>query len=202
MFTGIIETIGEVISTTDTSVNKKITINPQKHGFLHDVRTGDSISVNGACMTVEQNDADKFYFTAIHETLQKTNLGLLSTGNKVNLEKAMKPEKRIDGHFVQGHIDTTGEVMNINNLGGTWEFFISFKSSFSDNVIYVGSIAVNGISLTVADIVDDNDEKTTIKIAVIPHTFENTNMKFLKPNSIVNIEFDMLGKYVKMIIQK
>lgn len=106
MFTGIIETIGEVISTTDTSVNKKITINPQKHGFLHDVRTGDSISVNGACMTVEQNDADKFYFTAIHETLQKTNLGLLSTGNKVNLEKAMKPEKRIDGHFVQGHIDT------------------------------------------------------------------------------------------------
>ncbi|KXK03691.1 MAG: riboflavin synthase [Ignavibacteriaceae bacterium] len=202
MFTGIIETIGEVISTTDTSVNKKITINPQKHGFLHDVRTGDSISVNGACMTVEQNDADKFYFTAIHETLQKTNLGLLSTGNKVNLEKAMKPEKRIDGHFVQGHIDTTGEVMNINNLGGTWEFFISFKSSFSDNVIYVGSIAVNGISLTVADIVDDNDEKTTIKIAVIPHTFENTNMKFLKPNSIVNIEFDMLGKYVKRIIQK
>lgn len=92
--------------------------------------------------------------------------------------------------------------MNINNLGGTWEFFISFKSSFSDNVIYVGSIAVNGISLTVADIVDDNDEKTTIKIAVIPHTFENTNMKFLKPNSIVNIEFDMLGKYVKRIIQK
>ncbi|KAA0211667.1 MAG: riboflavin synthase [Ignavibacteria bacterium] len=202
MFTGIIETIGEVISTTDTSVNKKITINPQKHGFLHDVRTGDSISVNGACMTVEQNDADKFYFTAIHETLQKTNLGLLSTGNKVNLEKAMKPEKRIDGHFVQGHIDTTGEVMNINNLGGTWEFFISFKSSFSDNVIYVGSIAVNGISLTVADIVDDNNEKTIIKIAVIPHTFENTNMKFLKPNSIVNIEFDMLGKYVKRIIQK
>lgn len=201
MFTGIIETTGSIYSIKDSGANKEISITPGATSFLDDVKTGDSIAVNGACMTIEEKIENRFKFTAINETLSKTNFGYFNQGDLVNLEKAMKPEMRVDGHFVQGHVDTTGTVIKINDLGNTWEFFIEFPSKFRENVIYVGSIAIDGISLTIAEIVEDKSESSIIKVAIIPHTFEVTNMKHLSTGSIVNIEFDMLGKYVKRIIQ-
>lgn len=201
MFTGIIETTGRVTSINPTESNREITIEPNSNAFLDDVKTGDSIAVNGACMTMEDIKNGSFRFTAIHETLSKTNLGYLKIGDEVNLEKAMKTEMRVDGHFVQGHVDTTGNVIKVKDLGYTWEYFIEFPARFSENVIYVGSIAVNGISLTIAEIVEDKSDTTIIKVAIIPHTFEVTNIKYLQEGNTVNLEFDMLGKYVKRILQ-
>lgn len=201
MFTGIIETTGTVTSINTTESNKELIIEPYSNEFLIDVKTGDSIAVNGACMTVEEIINGTFKFTAIHETLSKTNLGYLKIEDEVNLEKAMKTEMRVDGHFVQGHVDTTGNVIKVKDLIKTWEYFIEFPAKFSENVIYVGSIAIDGISLTIAEIVEDKRDVTIIKVAIIPHTFDVTNIKDLQEGSIVNLEFDMLGKYVKRIIQ-
>ena len=201
MFTGIIETTGTVTSINPTESNKELIIEPYSNEFLIDVKTGDSIAVNGACMTVEEIRNGTFKFTAIHETLTKTNLGYLNIEDEVNLEKAMKTEMRVDGHFVQGHVDTTGNVIKVKDLIKTWEYFIEFPAKFSENVIYVGSIAIDGISLTIAEIVEDKRDVTIIKVAIIPHTYDVTNIKDLQEGSIVNLEFDMLGKYVKRIIQ-
>lgn len=201
MFTGIIETTGTVTSINPTESNKELIIEPYSNEFLIDVKTGDSIAVNGACMTVEEIINGTFKFTAIHETLSKTNLGYLKIEDEVNLEKAMKTEMRVDGHFVQGHVDTTGNVIKVKDLIKTWEYFIEFPAKFSENVIYVGSIAIDGISLTIAEIVEDKRDVTIIKVAIIPHTYDVTNIKDLQEGSIVNLEFDMLGKYVKRIIQ-
>lgn len=201
MFTGIIQCLGEVASKSEKGDGIKFSLKVIPN-FIQDIKIGDSISINGACMTIEDKTNDTFEFTTINESLNKTNFNLLKKKDSVNLEKAMNLYSKLDGHIVQGHIDLTGIVKKINPKKDSWEFLIEFDSKFRDNIIYVGSIAINGVSLTIADIVSESSKNILIKVAIIPHTYEVTNFKFLKENDIVNIEFDMMGKYVKRIISE
>lgn len=202
MFTGIIQTIGEIIRMQPEGDGIRFAVKPADDKFLASARIGESISINGACMTAELVTENEFEFTTIKESLSKTNLGLLQTGDKVNIETAMTMNSKLDGHIVQGHVDTTGTVEEIKPLENSYEFFISFPSKFRQNIIYVGSIAVNGVSLTIAEIVSEDNDKVTIKIAIIPHTYEVTTFGNLKAGDKVNIEFDMIGKYVQRIMDK
>jgi riboflavin synthase len=152
-------------------------------------------------MTITSKNSASFTFDTMAESLKKTNLGLLKSGSLVNLERAMSAGARFDGHFVQGHVDTTGLITKINKLDGSWEIFIEFPKKLADSVIYVGSISVDGISLTVAEIVKDKGTKAVIKVAIIPHTLKVTKLGQAKPGDVVNIEFDMIGKYIKRIIE-
>ena len=201
MFTGIIQDTGRILSADNKGDSKKFSVYVQEE-FLQGVKIGDSISVNGACMTVESYSKDNFEFTTIAESLSITNLGKLQTGSYINLEKSMTMNSKLDGHIVSGHVDTIGLVDKVIENEDSWEFFIKFSNKFSDNVIYKGSIAINGVSLTIAEIVKEGNKNTTIRISIIPHTFNHTNFKFLREGDIINIEFDLLGKYVKRILRK
>jgi len=196
MFTGIVTDMGKIVANKPKGDSIKFLVEPTIRQYLNDIKTGDSMAINGACMTIESKRGNKFEFTTINESLSKTNLGDLKIGSFVNLEKPMKINSKLDGHIVQGHVDATGTVKKINRLKDSWEFFIEFSSKFRDNIIYVGSISINGVSLTIAQIVSENKRTVTVKVAIIPHTFEVTNFKFFKPGTKVNIEFDMMGKYV------
>jgi riboflavin synthase len=201
MFTGIVETTGKIVSMKKLGTNIRFLVRPNQKGYLKDIKIGDSISINGACMTVTTKRDGSFTFDTIAESLKKTNLGTLEVNSFVNLERAMKAGSRFDGHFVQGHVDTTGKITRINKLEGSWEIFIEFSKALAKSVIYVGSISVNGISLTVAEILTQGRSKTCIKIAIIPHTLEVTNLGSAKVGDLVNIEFDMIGKYINRIIE-
>ncbi|MDZ4713215.1 MAG: riboflavin synthase [bacterium] len=196
MFTGIIQDLGTLSAMNKGAHSIEFTVSPLSKTFLKDVNTGDSISINGACMTVEKSIEGQFTFTTISESLKKTNLGLLEMNDVVNLEKAMTLHSKLDGHIVQGHIDTTGNVCDIVINDNVREYFIEFPAAFRNNVIPVGSIAINGVSLTIAEIINETQESVRIKVAIIPHTFEVTNFKKLVKNDRVNIEFDLMGKYV------
>jgi len=200
MFTGIVTDTGKVLSIKPYGDSIKFIVQTTDKSYLKKIRTGHSMAINGACMTIEKFKDNKFNFTTIKESLSKTNLGFLKKGDFVNLEKPMGLNSTLDGHLVQGHIDTTGTVTKINKLEDSWEYFIKFSSRFKDNIIYVGSISVNGVSLTIAEIVKETKNDVTIKVSIIPHTFEVTNFKDMRVNDKVNIEFDMLGKYVKRIM--
>ncbi len=200
MFTGIIQDLGKIEIKRPKGDSLRFIVKAVSKKFLKGVKNGDSVSINGACMTVEKTDKKKFEFTTINESLKKTNLGLLKEKSIVNLEKAMTLNSKLDGHLVQGHIDTTGIVEKIILKKDSYEFYIAFPVNFRDNIISVGSIAINGVSLTIAEISKETSESITIKVAIIPHTFKVTNFKNLKQNDIVNIEFDMMGKYVMRIV--
>ena len=200
MFTGIVTDTGKVISKKKKGDSIVFIVQPTIRGYLKDIKTGDSMSIDGACMTIEKTTSNKFQFTTIKESLSKTNLGSVEVNSYINLEKPMKINSTLDGHIVQGHVDTTGTVEKINRLKDSWEYFVKFSSKFRENIIYVGSISINGISLTIAEIVKETKRSVLIKVAIIPHTYEVTNFQYLKPKDPVNIEFDMLGKYVKRII--
>lgn len=200
MFTGIVQDTGKVTGRIIKGDSLKFQVEPSDKTFLKDIKAGESISINGACMTVERKRQGKFDFTTVNESLSKTNLSTLKLKDLVNLEKAMTLSSRLDGHIVQGHVDTTGTIKKIITLKDSWEYFIEFSGEFRQNVIYVGSISVNGVSLTIAQIVKESRRDVLIKVAIIPHTFEVTNFKNMKVNDPVNIEFDMLGKYVKRIL--
>ena len=202
MFTGIVTDTGKVIKTTPRGDSIKFTIEPTKKTYLKDRKKGDSIAINGACMTIEAIRNGKFEFTTVNESLSKTNLGNLFKGSFVNLEKPMKMHESLDGHIVQGHVDATGKVYKVNQLKDSWEFFFEFPAKFRKNIIYVGSISVNGISLTIAEIVKETSKSVIIKVAIIPHTYSATNFRYLKPGDKVNLEFDMLGKFVLRILGK
>ncbi|MBL8006940.1 MAG: riboflavin synthase [Ignavibacteria bacterium] len=200
MFTGIVQTTGKITGRKLKGDSIKFTVTPEAGGYLRDIRPGESISVNGACMTVESRQPGKFEFTTVNESLSKTNLGALKLNDFVNLEKAMKLDSKLDGHIVQGHVDTTGTVKKIIRLKDSHEFYFEFSPRFRDNIIYVGSISINGVSLTVAQIVKESKKSILIKTAIIPHTIKITNFRYMKEKDPVNIEFDMLGKYVKRIM--
>lgn len=202
MFTGIIQTTGKVVSKNLEGDGIKFYVRPEDESLLAGLNIGDSIAINGACMTVESKSDNDFTFTTINESLGKTNLGALEPNSYINLEPAMTMSSKLDGHIVQGHVDTTGTVKDIKPLENSHEYFIEFPTRFKSNVIYVGSIAINGVSLTVADIVSEDENNVTIKIAIIPHTYKVTTFKDLKPDDIVNIEFDMIGKYVQRIVEQ
>ncbi len=201
MFTGIVETTGKVISKTKEGSGIRLLVQPNASGYLKSMKVGDSMAINGACMTLTSKNAKSFTFDTMAESLKKTNLGLLRSGSLVNLERAMSAGSRFDGHFVQGHVDTTGTITKINKLEGSWEVFIEFPKSLADSIIYVGSISIDGISLTVAEILKSKKANAQIKVAIIPHTLEVTTLGSAKPGDVVNIEFDMIGKYIKRILE-
>ena len=188
MFTGIIETLGLVTEISISGTNRSFWIqSPLSSTFKID----QSISHNGVCLTVEAVKADKHKVTAVQETLEKTSLQQWTEGSYINLERSLLPSSRLDGHFVQGHVDTTGVCEQIENMDGSWLFTFSFPQSFASLIIEKGSISLNGTSLTVFNVTDHS-----FQVAIIPYTFENTIFKYLKEEEIVNLEFDMLGKYI------
>jgi riboflavin synthase len=189
MFTGIIEEIGKIqrISRVGTAVRFKIEV----VSISKEIKNGDSISVNGACLTVVNFGRDYFEVEAVEETISRTNLGLLNVGSFVNLERARRFNDRIDGHIVQGHVDTTGIIRRIEPKLESNIFYISYPSNYRDLIVSKGSIAVDGVSLTVVDVFDES-----FSVSLIGYTMENTTSKFRKVGDVVNLEFDIIGKYV------
>ena len=188
MFTGIIESLGEIklITKSDTNINFTI-----KSSLAGDLKVDQSLSHNGVCLTIV-NIAEKTYsVTAVSETLDVTSLKNLKLGDLVNLERSMKMNGRLDGHIVQGHVDQTGICTSIKNKNGSWVFSFEFNASQKNITIEKGSITINGVSLTVI-----NSNKNSFSVAIIPYTYENTNFHKLIKGEIVNLEFDVLGKYI------
>ena len=188
MFTGIIESLGRVNAIESKGTNKTFWI---ASPISHELKVDQSISHNGVCLTVEEQKDDLHRVTAIEETLEKSNLGHWQPGDFVNLERCLVMNGRLDGHIVQGHVDTTATCLDRKDLNGSWEFRFEFPKKFSRLVIEKGSICLNGISLTIFNV-----KKTKFDIAVIPYTFEHTNIHSIIAGSKVNLEFDLIGKYV------
>jgi riboflavin synthase len=191
MFTGIVKDVGEVIAATRKGNGLRLKIRFNTDEFS-DLKIDESVNCSGACQTVVAIDGNAFEVDTVAETLKKTTLGSWRVGTKVNLERALRPIDRMGGHYVQGHVDSVGMIESIHNLSNSWEVWISFDITFEANVVPVGSIAVDGISLTVAE-VDGN----RFKVAIIPYTWEHTTMHTKKVGESVNLEFDILGKYVQ-----
>jgi riboflavin synthase len=193
MFTGIIEALGIIKSVSTAGSNKTFRISSSLASKL---RVDQSISHDGVCLTIEWVAGDEFQVTAIRETLMKTGLSEWKEGRSVNLERSLELHGRLDGHMVQGHADTTAVCLERKDQQGSWVYRFEFPESFRNLVIEKGSIAVNGISLTCFDVTS-----RTFSVAIIPYTFENTNIGEVQPGSQVNIEFDMIGKYVYRVLQ-
>ena len=194
MFTGIIETLGTVIKTDKKGTNKNFCI---ESDISSDLKVDQSISHNGVCLTVTKVRGGKHWVTAIDESLQKSNLGSLKIGDLVNLERCMIANGRFDGHIVQGHVDQTGICKSIKEAGGSWLFDFEYDSSLGNMTVEKGSICINGVSLTCF-----NSKSNGFTVAIIPYTFEHTNFKQLKSGDTVNLEFDIIGKYVKRLLNK
>jgi riboflavin synthase len=194
MFTGLVEEKGILSKKNPTGEGYQLEISCKK--VIEDLKVGDSIAVNGCCLTIVKKDNQKFAVDVIEETLKKTNLGALSEGGRVNLERSLKADARLGGHFVLGHIDTTGSVDEVKELSNSHWMKINFPEKFKKNLIYVGSVAIDGVSMTVAEL-DDN----SFSVGIIPHTWEETVFSDKKPGDPVNLEFDVLGKYVERIME-
>jgi len=194
MFTGLIEEIGMIDSAVQYKGGRKIRVKANK--VLEGIGIDDSIAINGCCQTVVNYDSNIFEVVSIEETLRKTNLGELKKGDRVNLERAMISGGRLGGHIVQGHVDCVGEVSRIINEPTSRQISIKFPKEFENNVINVGSICINGISLTVA-----NTKDNELTVAVIPHTLSETNISELVVGNKVNLEFDMIGKYISKMVE-
>lgn len=194
MFTGIIEAVGVVERMEENGSNIDFTLTCP---FAQELKIDQSLAHNGCCLTVVEIKDDQYVVTAINETLEKTNLGKWETGTVVNLERCMKMDGRLDGHIVQGHVDKTGEVVGIENKDGSYYITIKYEADGNFVTVPQGSITVNGISLTVA-----NSEDSQFSVAIIPYTWEFTNMQFLKVGDKVNLEFDIIGKYIARLIKK
>ncbi len=191
MFTGIIETLGVIQEIKKTDDNLQITI---QSSITSELKIDQSVAHNGVCLTVVSIHKDLYTVTAIRETIEKTNLGEWKTGDIVNLERAMKLGDRLDGHIVQGHVDQTGICKNIESANGSWYFTFEYNPEWNNLTIEKGSITVNGVSLTVV-----NSKKNEFSVAIIPYTYENTNFKHFNIGSKINLEFDVIGKYVSKL---
>jgi riboflavin synthase len=188
MFTGLIETLGEVAEVKPTPAGFRLRLTT---GLSPDLTPGDSLAVNGVCLTVVSADADGVHLDVSPETIRVSALGSLKRGVSVNIERPMRADSRIGGHFVQGHVDATGSIEELRQDGDCWWLTVRFPPSLASQIVRKGSIAVDGVSLTVAG-VDDR----RFDVQVIPFTWDHTNLRFLKVNDLVNLECDMLGKYV------
>ena len=189
MFTGIIETLATVIKVTESGRNKTFWVNSV---ISPDLQVDQSIAHDGICLTVESVDANLHQVSAVHETLIKTTAGHWKEGTTINLERCMTLGDRLDGHMVQGHVDGTGRLLQKKNLEGSWEFTFSYPAGFAALMIEKGSITLNGISLTCFNVGRDN-----FTVAIIPYTYEHTNLQYLKEGEAVNLEFDIIGKYIQ-----
>lgn len=193
MFTGIIEILGEITFLEKEGTNLHITV---KSDFTSSLQIDQSVAHNGVCLTVVKIDGDEYVVTAIKETLEKTNIGNLKVGDIVNLERAMKLGDRLDGHIVQGHVDQIGKCIGRKEENGSWIFTFEYDSNKNNITIEKGSITINGISLTVV-----NSKRNEFSVAIIPYTFEHTNLHTVHTGDIVNLEFDVIGKYVARLQQ-
>lgn len=193
MFTGIIESIGKIKSLAKEGDNLHIEIASELAPML---KIDQSVSHNGVCLTVVSLTDTSYVVTAIKETLDKTNIGQLHPGSVVNLERAMKLGDRLDGHIVQGHVDQTAVCQRVIEQNGSWIYTFSYDCSLSNITIEKGSVTVNGVSLTVVD-----SREGTFSVAIIPYTYEHTNFNTFEKDTLVNLEFDVIGKYVKRITQ-
>lgn len=194
MFTGIIETLGEVTALKQEQGNLHITIKSPTSAAL---KIDQSVAHNGVCLTVVAFDHKSHTVTVVEETLQKTNLGMLELGSLVNLERCMQLNGRLDGHIVQGHVDQTAVCVSRKDLDGSWVFSFEYDASQGNVTVEKGSITINGISLTVVD-----SKTTRFSVAIIPYTYENTNMKQIEVGSLVNLEFDIIGKYIAKLVTR
>ena len=194
MFTGIIETLGRVTKIKEENTNKHYTISST---FTNELKIDQSVAHNGVCLTVVHIEDDTYTVTAIDETLQKTNLNSLKEGDIVNLERCMLANGRFDGHVVQGHVDQTAICESVVDENGSWIFTFRYDASKGNVTVEKGSICVNGISLTVV-----NSKEDVFSVAIIPYTYEHTNLQHVKPGDTVNLEFDIIGKYVARLLGK
>jgi riboflavin synthase len=188
MFTGIVETQGIIKKVIEKGGNKTFWI---KSPISSKLKPDQSVAHDGVCLTVEKIKGGQHRVTAIAETLSKTTLGDWQKGTTINIERCLKINDRLDGHFVQGHVDASAVCIDKKERGGSWEFRFQLLSNFATLIIEKGSISINGISLTAFNVTE-----STFDVAIIPYTFEHTNMNLVKPGQKVNIEFDMLGKYI------
>jgi riboflavin synthase len=193
MFTGIIETIGTIEEVQSAGTNKTFWISSP---LSQEFKVDQSVSHNGVCLTVEEIQGNRHRVTAIAETLQKSDLGHWKTGDLVNIERCMLMNGRLDGHIVQGHVDTTAVCTDKKTLEGSYEFRFRFPEQFGALIIEKGSISLNGISLTVFNVTENE-----FSVAIIPYTYEHTNIQQISFHSLVNLEFDMVGKYINRIHQ-
>ncbi len=188
MFTGIIEELGILIGKKDYGTNIEFSLYAT---FISELKVDQSISHNGVCLTVTSINNDHYQVVAIKETLDKSNLGQLALGNTVNLERCLMLGDRLDGHFVQGHVDTTAICEKIEDKSGSWIFTFSYPQLYKNLLVSKGSVCVNGVSLTISSLVQNSFD-----VAIIPYTFEHTNFNQIKIGNSVNLEFDILGKYI------
>ncbi|MCE4216025.1 riboflavin synthase [Aquirufa antheringensis] len=194
MFTGIVEAMGSLVKTEAKGTNVEFWFTCP---FTQELKVDQSLAHNGVCLTVVEIQGEQYRVTAIDETLQKTNLGDLKIGQKVNLERCMAANARFDGHIVQGHVDLTGICTEITDQNGSWEYRFSYPKSSGHVTVEKGSICVNGTSLTVVDSQDDS-----FTVCIIPYTYEHTVFHQLSVGDRVNLEFDILGKYIKKLMQR
>jgi riboflavin synthase len=194
MFTGIIEAAGRVEAVGQEGSNRRFTV---KSGLTPELKIDQSLSHNGVCLTVVETGPDWYQVVAIEETLQKSNLDTLAPGSVVNLERCMLNNGRFDGHIVQGHVDQTGIVKDITEKDGSWLFDFVYDPAAGNVTVEKGSVAVNGVSLTCF-----NSHERGFTVAIIPYTYEHTNFHQLRPGDTVNLEFDVIGKYVKRLLGK
>lgn len=194
MFSGIIEEAGKVTGLEKEKDNLNITL---ECSFVNELKIDQSVSHNGVCLTVVEKTDKTYTVTAIQETLIKSNLGLLQTGDLVNLERSMKSDGRLDGHIVQGHVDQTAVCTRVQEAEGSWYFTFQYDPTKGNITVEKGSISVNGVSLTVVNSKDDS-----FQVAIIPFTYEHTNFCRIKVGTVVNLEFDILGKYIAKILKQ
>ncbi len=201
MFSGIIEELGQVVALKQEQGNLHITV---KSGYTNDnvnfaeaLKIDQSIAHNGVCLTVVEIKNNTYTVTVIEESLKKTNLGLLKVGDSINLERCMKLGDRLDGHIVQGHVDQTAVCKKVEETNGSWMFTFEYDASLGNITVEKGSVCVNGVSLTVV-----NSKDNSFSVCIIPYTFEHTNFKNIKQNSVVNLEFDILGKYISKLVKR
>ena len=190
MFTGLIQEVGTIQSVTTNAEGKEFVI--KAPNLIKEIAIDDSVATNGVCLTATKIAGDTFRVQAIHMTLQKTSIGYLNTGDKVNLELSLRPQDRIGGHFVQGHVNALGKIKKIAKIGNNWEIEISFPKELRKYMISEGSIALDGISLTIAKLTGD-----TLTVAIIPHTLEKTSLSAKKVGDHLNLEVDMMAKYIE-----
>jgi riboflavin synthase len=194
MFSGIVEEAAPVVKLVKEKDNLHITM---KCSFTRELKIDQSISHNGVCLTVVKKKGNEYTVTAIRETLEKSNLGLMKAGDKVNLERSAKLDGRLDGHMVQGHVDQTAKCTEVKEAGGSWYYTFKYEPLQDDYLtVEKGSVSVNGVSLTVV-----NSKQKSFQVAIIPFTYEVTNFHQIKKGTVVNIEFDILGKYIAKILK-
>jgi len=195
MFTGLVEEKGKLSGKTHTGEGLRLTFTADK--VFDDLKIGDSIAVNGVCLTVVEQKEKIFSVDAIEETLKKSNLGSLNENDQVNLERPLKAEARLGGHFVLGHVDATGTVEEIKELSNSHFIKISFQQKYAKYLIPVGSVAIDGVSMTVAEL-----ERNNFSVGIIPHTWQETIFSNKKIGDTVNLEFDVLGKYIIQLTEQ